>query len=53
MADDQAAVQRQYRKRVAEERERMRAALERIAGNGDGAGRNPQLMVDIALEALK
>lgn len=30
----------------------MRAALEEIAGNGDGTGRNPQLMVDAACSAL-
>ncbi|WP_349506974.1 hypothetical protein [Agrobacterium pusense] len=28
------------------------AALREIAGNGDGTGRNPQLMVDAALAAI-
>lgn len=28
------------------------ATLREIAGNGDGAGRNPQLMVDSALAAI-
>lgn len=27
-------------------------ALKDIAGNGDGTGRNPQLMVDLAIRAL-
>lgn len=30
----------------------MLAVLKQIAGNGDGKGRNPQLMVDAALAAV-
>ncbi len=28
------------------------SALQEIAGNGDGTGRNPQLMVDVAVAAI-
>lgn len=28
------------------------AALQEVAGNGDGTGRNPQLMVDAAIAAI-
>lgn len=44
-----ADTERKLRQKI----ERLEAALREIAGNGNAAGRNPQLMADIARAALK
>lgn len=38
---------------IEDDRDRLKAALREIYGNGDATGRNPQLMCNIAKDALK